>query len=409
MSEHDEDQPTTAVPPSCHVAARPSDGPDPDLADPIVVGIGASAGGPSALKRLIAAIQRDSDMAFVFTTDSEGHVEMTVGKIQSLLGVESGNVIGTVMWPEIIHAADRDHVMGEWSRARANGEEFEARYRIASSGCWVLVRAVPIRDDEGRLVQWFGTIADVHALTTTELALAEVNETLEQRVQEGTERARLLASSLSRAEQDERRRLSNVLHDDLQQVLYSLQLKLSAAREMLASGATAEAENRISDMEERLQSAIEITRSLTIDLSPPLLNGDDLDDTLQWLVSYMAQLHELHVTVEVEPTIDVDDDLRVMLFHIARELLFNVAKHAGVDTATVRVGRADRDLVLTVRDRGRGFDVGAGAPSEGVGLRHVRERLQLLAGHLDIESGPGDGATVSVRVPLRERDRNPRC
>lgn len=346
----------------------------------------------------------DAVPSALFTTDHTGHVDMTIGQIRSLLGVGQDEVTGTLMWPDLIDGRDRSRIIAEWSRASAAGEEFEARYRIAATERWVMVRCVPIRDDGEEIVQWFGTITDVDALTTAERELADINATLEQRVLEGVERTRELASSLSRAEHDERRRLGQVLHDDLQQVLFSLQLKLGAAREMVADGGEV-LDERLREVQQRLEQAIEITRSLTIDLSPPLLNTDDLETALQWLVSYMAELHHLSVTVEFEEPIDVDDDLRVMLFHIARELLFNVAKHAGTGAATVHVDRTERDLVLEVHDSGKGFDPDQLDGAGGVGLANVRERLQLFTGGLDIVSAPGAGCIITARVPLREYDR----
>lgn len=347
----------------------------------------------------------DAVPSVLFTTDRTGCVDMAIGQLQSILGTDATRVTGTVMWPDLISDHDRPRVVATWDRARSAGAPFEARYRIATTGRWVMVRSVPIRDDHGHIVQWFGTITDVDALITAEQALAEINDTLEQRVLEGVVRARELASSLSRAEHDERRRLGQMLHDDLQQVLYSLQLKLGTARDGLVDDADGATAARLADIQERLERAIEITRNLTIDLSPPLLENDDLQVALQWLESYMADLHDLGVTVEFDDPFDVDDDLKVMLFHIARELLFNVAKHAGTDHATVRVEQDDGDLLLVVADRGLGFDPDELRAADGIGLSHVRERLQLLSGHLDIRSRPGAGCTITARIPLREDQR----
>jgi len=347
----------------------------------------------------------------VWVSDTAGNLCWVNATYCAFVGLDGEEALAD-RWRALVHPHDVDSFACRFLDARARQTDLHAEIRVRhadGSWRWIELWAQPRMDADGTFLGHLGTSADVTDRKRTEDALRTATEqamgaTLEPRLLDGVERARELASSLSRAEHDERRRLGQVLHDDLQQVLFSLQLKLGAAREMLVDGGDV-LDRRLGEVEQRLEQAIEITRSLTIDLSPPLLNNDDLETALQWLVSHMAELHHLVVTVEFEQPVDVDDDLRVMLFHIARELLFNVAKHAGTGEATVHVGRTDRDLVLAVRDDGVGFDSDRLNGSGGVGLAHVRERLQLLTGGLDIASAPGAGCTVTVWVPLRENDR----
>ena len=153
-----------------------------------------------------------------------------------------------------------------------------------------------------------------------------------------------------------------------------------------------------------------------MDLSPPVLKGEGLADALRWLERPMAELHGLTVTVETDGPVHVADEaVRVLLFQVVRELLFNVAKHAGVDRATVRLTEAPASgdgagggghLVVHVVDEGRGFDVTAQAAQEatgGFGLSSVRERLGLLGGRLEVRSRPGEGAHAEVHVPTPGR------
>ena len=97
-----------------------------------------------------------------------------------------------------------------------------------------------------------------------------------------------------------------------------------------------------------------------------------------------------------------DGDVRVLLFQMVRELLFNVAKHSGSRVAYVELARPEGEIVVTVRDEGRGFDPSLSRESgeESFGLASVRERLDLLGGRMEIHSRPGLGARVVLHVPL---------
>jgi two-component system, chemotaxis family, CheB/CheR fusion protein len=276
-------------------------------------------------------------------------------------------------------------------------------------GRWYLTRLLAYRSAEDRIEGVVITFVDITSrkqseerLQRSEQALQDANETLEQRVEAAIHQIRELVSSLTGAEQDERRRISGVLHDDIQQHLYSIQMKLGFAREETVAGDLDEAAHEIRDAEERLETAIELTRTLSVELSPPLLESDGLIEALSWLVSHMADLHDLHVELRAdgEPA-HVDPDLRVFLFQAAKELLFNVAKHAGTDRAVLDVGQSAHDVWLRISDDGVGFDLPAleANDGEGYGLSNVRGRLRLLGGDLELDTAPGDGTRVRVRLP----------
>lgn len=344
----------------------------------------------------------------LFTLDEVGVVNWLNPQFEQLTGLSVDDAMGTSMWPDLVHPDDRKAATAAWASVRDAGEDFHARYRIRCGEdgyCWVMVRAVPVLED-GRVVQWFGTLNDVSAQVSAERALKEVNDQLEQRVDQRTRQVRELAMSISTAEQDARRNLGQMLHDDLQQQLYAIQMRLAFIREDAAAGEEpAEVGGRLGDLEERLEQAIEITRRLAVDLSPPLLRSDGLPEALSWLVSHMADLHQLTVTVETRRAPEIaDEHLRVLLFEVARELLFNVAKHAGVTAATVTIDADGGDVVvMEVADEGAGFDPGTlddRAVRSGLGLFNSRERLRLAGGTMEIDSAPGGGSRIRVFMPL---------
>jgi CheY-like chemotaxis protein len=119
-------------------------------------------------------------------------------------------------------------------------------------------------------------------------------------------------SSLVRAEQRERRRLSETMHDDLQQVLYGVHLKLKLGRDALARGASGETAEHLTQAEALLARATRVTRQLSVDLNPPILKNEGLRAILEWLKNQMRELHGLEVEIRADGEVRIDDgDVRV--------------------------------------------------------------------------------------------------
>lgn len=233
--------------------------------------------------------------------------------------------------------------------------------------------------------------------------LSEVNESLEARVEARVAEVRSLVSELTLAEARERRRIAQLLHDELQQELFAVQYALhdvQAQAERLGDKPRA----RLQEAYELLRATIKNSRGLTRDLSPPL-QGEGLVEALHWLAARVHELYKLRITLRAPAALSsLNEGLETLLFTVVRELLFNIVKHAGVDTATVTLAETMDCLVVEVADRGRGFDVGqvqSGVAKEtGLGLESVRQRLELFGGGLELVSRPGEGTTATLKVPV---------
>jgi DNA-binding NarL/FixJ family response regulator len=218
---------------------------------------------------------------------------------------------------------------------------------------------------------------------------------LEQRTSELAD----LAVQATQAEQRERRRLARLLHDHLQQLLVAANMRLSLAIQSPPSG-----QREIFDQVEQLiTQAIEASRSLTTQLSPPILYDAGLVPALQWLARRMQEDHDLLARIHADhaPSI-MHDDLRALIFEVVRELLFNIVKHADVKTADVHVSEpAEGTVRIVVQDTGRGFDpalLRSGA--DRFGLFSIRQRIHLLNGRFEIDSAPGRGTQVNLELPV---------
>ncbi len=236
-------------------------------------------------------------------------------------------------------------------------------------------------------------------------ALRELNATLEDKVAERTaeleHRARQLQKltlELSEAEDRERRRLAEVLHDDLQQVLAAAKFHLGLLNAQVKNDPSPQA--IVGKVNQMLVDAIAKSRSLSHDLSPAVLHHDDFAETLRWLAGRMQAQHGLTVHVEAPAEINIPSDtLKSFLYKAVRELLFNVVKHARVKEAHIRVRPFGRYLGLSVCDGGRGFDPTEVRQTAGFGLLSIRERIELLGGRMMMHSTAGQGSTFFIVVP----------
>ena len=253
------------------------------------------------------------------------------------------------------------------------------------------------------------------AVDEQQRALAEHAMELEEKNRE----VRALASALTLAEQAERRRVSDLLHDNIQQLLFGAKLTLGLLHQS-ASDTTADSaafRTHLEEAEQILDEAIDTTRHLAVELTPPVLDREDVAVALRWLAEHMSTMYRVSIDVVTECSCHIPSrELRILVIQIVRELLFNVVKHAGVEEARLRLMGCDGSSTIVVEDEGCGFDAAAWSAARsdnggGFGLYSVRRRLELVGGGLRVESEPGGGCRVILNVPFEwsvEQEGGPR-
>ena len=329
------------------------------------------------------------------------------------------------------------------------GERFESRHRRKDGSTFDVELSVRYRSDDGgrftgfvrdvserklserkferarddalakarQLEELSDALAESDAATQrANLELAAANETLrrsnemlEVRVAERTadlaqrsEQLRALALDITRAEERERQRVAQVIHDQLQQLLSVARMNLGMA---LGQAGGWSLQQNVADTDGLIADALDITRTLTAELSPAILYRSGLAAALRWLGRWYGERFGLSVAVDADQDPEVEDDVRTILFRSARELLFNVVKHAKVASARVQMNRTlDGRARIVVSDAGVGFDPEILRARDGTdgsfGLFSVRERLALLGGRFEVESAPGRGASFTIIGPL---------
>jgi two-component system sensor histidine kinase UhpB len=197
------------------------------------------------------------------------------------------------------------------------------------------------------------------------------------------------------AQESERLRIAQELHDQVGQELTAALLLLSR----LQTRAPEELEPAVLDVQSSIRTSLEDVRRIAIELRPEALEDLGLESALAVLCDRFAQRSGLDVSCRIEQALpDLSPQTELVIYRVAQEALTNVARHSGSDWAELSLQPGERQVVLTVRDRGRGLDNGH---VPGSGMRGMRERAALVGAGLEIDNAsPGPGAEVRLAVPL---------
>lgn len=316
-------------------------------------------------------------------------------------------------WTELVHPDDFDRCLHIYTSSFTQQQPFTMEYRLRrydGEYRWIMDHGIPRHAENGEFLGYIGSCIDVTDRKESEIRTESFAGELERQVTARTaellqyqERLRNLATELNLAEQRERRRLATDLHDHLQQLLVTCKIKLTVGREKRLS--ETDAERLTTETDELLTEALNYTRTLVAELSPPVLSQQGLGAGLKWLAEYMDR-YGMSVSVSVpEGRVGgLPDDQVILLFQSVRELLFNASKHAGTHEAWVTLEQAEGGLRIEVRDNGVGFAASAleaaSAGSSKFGLFNIRERMSALGGSLHIASAPDAGTRAVLVLPL---------
>ncbi len=212
---------------------------------------------------------------------------------------------------------------------------------------------------------------------------------------------RSMSAELSFIEERERRRIAVELHDRIGHALANCAMKLGTLKN---ADLTTEQAAAWADIKHLIDQSIKDTHSLTFELSPPILYDLGLEAAIDWLVEQTGEQHGLQIEFEDDmKDKPLDTGFRVLLFQAARELLFNIVKHAKADYVLVDARKAGNTIKITIEDNGVGFDLEEKRYSDkkgGFGLFSIRERLKHQGGNFDIDTAPGKGTRITMSAPL---------
>ncbi|MFT5431310.1 MAG: signal transduction histidine kinase [Myxococcota bacterium] len=226
-------------------------------------------------------------------------------------------------------------------------------------------------------------------------------KTTEQRLRDSRELLRMLASDLVLAEERERRRIANLLHDDVGHSLALAQIRLGKMVQENAHGLSHE----LDPVRDLIAEAIKTTRLLTSELSSPVLYELGLDAALGSIVDRLSAATGINFDIESDGELrPLSEDKTVLVFRSAKELLLNAAKHARAQNVTLSIRTLENQVQIRVTDDGHGFDVTEtirpGGNGIGHGLLAAAERIRSLGGTLEVDEEPTQGSSWLIVVPL---------
>lgn len=330
-------------------------------------------------------------MAFLDKGIGEAYVSP---QIEAILGYTQEEWLNDpVRWYQQIYPDDKDRWSVEAAGLFLLGTPLKSLYRVmARDGrvVWFHCEAKMVRSHDGR--PWFihGVAFDISELKTAEEALKK-----------STEQLKTLSRRLMEVQEQERRNIALELHDEIGQVLTGLKLTLEVSTKLPA----AELGDSLGRARGLVNELMARVRKLSLDLRPAMLDDLGLLPTLLWHIEhYTAQTHVKvnfkHSGLEVER---FTPDVETTAYRIVQEALTNVARHANVQEATVRVWTHQDTLSIKVADAGNGFDVEAAVTRETSGLAGMRERAMLAGGQLKIESRVGEGTRLLAELNIRRQ------
>ena len=345
--------------------------------------------------------------AGVAEMDVTGKFTLLNQRFCELTGYSEAALLGRPM-QEIIYPDDLPECLALFEQAVQHGTSFahEKRYmRGDGTPVWVSDSVSVIFDSEGKTQSVIAVVIDITERKQAEAALQRINEELEARVQERTaELQRLmkirqeLLRQLVSAQEEERRRISRELHDQMGQSLSALRLGLSTL-----AATPNDAITQLQAIAAQIDADVD---RLALELRPSVLDGVGLVAAVEQHIAEWSQRQQIATDFQVVGSTSnrLAPEIEVVLYRVAQEALTNILKHAAATQVSVILEQRQDQVGLVIEDNGRGFDTDVmqarTANDRRLGLLGMQERVTQVGGTLTIESAPGEGATLYVRVPL---------
>ena len=336
------------------------------------------------------------------TTDLVYDWDMTTNAIwwnenlRHLFGYEGKpETLGITFWMSLIHPDDAERINASLFGAVSAGKQFwadEYRFkRLDGSYANVLDRGYIVRNAKGEPGRMIGAMMDI-----TDRKLTE------QRLRDSREQLRALTAHLERVREEERTRIAREIHDELGQALTGLKMDLSWFAARLPNQHALQ--EKSASMLKLIDSTVNAVRRLSTELRPAILDSLGLIAAIEWLAQEFEKRTGVTCAfVTADDELTLDDDRTTALFRICQEALTNVARYAEATSVHILLEIDDKEILLRIKDNGRGITEKETKATKSFGLLGMRERARLLGGTFEISGAPDQGTTLTVRIPALRR------
>ena len=332
----------------------------------------------------------ENSMDLVTEISSESKFLYVSPNVKSILGFEPADLVGTNVLSKV-YGKDKS-LMEEILNKQGGSVTY--RYRDNLSG-W----------------HWFESSGRVYNTSSGEQRMVMVSRDITQRRKAEQEldisRKQLqhFTEHLEQVLEEERKRISRELHDELGQLLTILKFDLSWLR-LEGVKDNPDVTEKINGMMDALNEALASVKRISKEIRPPQLDALGLGGAIQWDIDQMGKKTGIKGIVTIEPTeLEVKDQISAVLYRVFREALTNVVRHAQAKYVYVRLIRRMDSITLSIRDDGRGIKKKELANVTSLGLVGIRERIRMISGTLTLEGKSGKGTLLLVEVPLSNEEK----
>ena len=245
----------------------------------------------------------------------------------------------------------------------------------------------------------------INAVTVISKDISELRKA-EEKTEKHEHELLILSKQLINAQEDERKRISQELHDEMGQALTMMKLNLSSIKDMFAPDQFSVIKNKWKELDSLTENMLEKTHQMTLDLRPHMMDDLGLVSTLHWFKNNFSEMLKIDVQFK---TVNCEErftpKLEITFYRIVQEAFTNIAKHAQAKNVLLEIKRLKSSVKLKIEDDGIGFNLEEveklRKKEHGVGLLGMKERASLFKGTCTVESVPGEGTRVEVKIPLR--------
>lgn len=308
-----------------------------------------------------------------------------------IFGIQIDAPVSYEAFISIVHPDDRESVEQAW-KAALRGEDYDIQHRIVVDGKvkWIRELAELEFAADGRMVRCIGTCHDI-----TKIKEAEIDLELSHAQISG------LVTRIKRAQEEERKRISREVHDELGQMLTALRMDISLIR-INFTGANQQLAEHLQKTMELMDKTIKVTRDVATSLRPAVIDMGIIP-ALEWLAENFQDQSGISCKLSIdEQILSFDEERSIEIYRIVQESLTNVSRHANATKVRISLLREGDLCSLEILDNGHGFDLNVPRKQRSFGLIGIKERVKMLSGQVTISSMPGQGTCIRVLFPFHE-------
>lgn len=283
------------------------------------------------------------------------------------------------------------HAQAHQKAAQGETVSYEWSVRREEQDCFFQSTLLPLRDRQGQVGSVLGLVKNI-----TDWAGQYARANLLKEIGRRT-----FPQVLLMTREEERRKISSALHDEIGSAAVILTSLLSMVKQSVETDDKKQALKDIAALDQQIKESIERVKNIIVSLRPPNLETVDLDEAVRDLADNVLRYRHIRHTFSfrADDALPVSDAVKIVLYRVAQESLNNILKHAGASEVKVTLHRGVKEVTLTIRDNGKGFDPNSPRSIEHIGLLSMRDSVAYLGGEFTIQSEPGKGTVIEVKCP----------